>query len=77
MSNLYCMCECLSCGLQASRVFFDTTISYAEDAMPERNPPREGKFDTCPSCRSIDVDVYSSDGVDILNRIAAVEAAAA
>lgn len=75
MSNLDCMCECLSCGLQASRVFFHKTISYAEDTIPERNPPREGEFDTCPSCRSIDVDVYSSDGVAILARIAAVEAA--
>jgi Zn finger protein HypA/HybF involved in hydrogenase expression len=72
--------HCLSCGFKSERVFFSKTQNYVEnytDGVPDPAFDREGAFDCCPSCGSIDVDVFSPEGVVIMQRIAAVEARAA
>lgn len=58
--------RCISCGHEAARSEFDKAdFGVLED----------GVFDRCPSCGSVNVDVYSASGIDVQRRIERVAAA--
>ena len=58
---------CLDCDYCNDTTLFGTSESYVEDEFPNANSPRDGTFCTCPSCGSIDVDVFSPEGWKIEN----------
>ena len=65
--------RCQSCGFKSERVYFGKAEAFIA-ATIEVPYDREGEFDKCPNCGSIDVEVLSAEGVLVMARIAAVDA---
>lgn len=72
--RLSAVCSCLECGCVTSRWLVPRIHSVVEQVEliyltddPDEEPQRvkhvrEGLFDQCPKCKSLDVDVFSPEG---------------
>lgn len=68
--------HCLTCGFKTPRQFFNKTESYVEgfvDGMPDPTSDREGTFDQCSVCCSLDVDIFSQEGITIMDKIVEID----